>query len=224
MNKSIVILLIILCPFVSFAQETRDVVHLKNGELIYGLILEIIPGSTIKIQTTDGSIFIYDIDKVEKIVKEYKQESKMKKPLPSNEIKTGYKGFFSVYKGFGPLSMTELNTSHGVQKTPNLYFGGGIGLFSSDDSDIILLPTFNARFNFKQTNFTPFIDLKISHGISRAIGFHINPSIGYRLGGVGAAFNLSAGYVYQEGQYYWVNDDEDNDSVSIFYVGFGVEF
>jgi len=225
MKKHFSLLLVFnLLAICGFGQQLKDAVYLKNGELIYGSIVEIIPDSTIKIKTTDGSIFIYNMDEVEKILKEDKAKPKEKDSIPSDEIKKGYKGFFNVYKGFGSLSMTELSTFHGVQKTANLFFGGGIGLLSYGDSDIIFLPTFNTRFNFMKSKFTPFVDLKIAHGITKAIGFHINPSIGYRLGGVGAAFNISGGYLYQEGGNYWEEDGEDNDFVSIFYIGFGIEF
>ncbi len=47
-----------------------DVVYLKNGSVIKGLILEQIPNVTIKIQTKDGSVFVYKMDEIEKITKE----------------------------------------------------------------------------------------------------------------------------------------------------------
>jgi len=36
-----------------------DVVYLKNGSVITGSIIEQIPNETIKIQTRDGSVFVY---------------------------------------------------------------------------------------------------------------------------------------------------------------------
>jgi len=47
-----------------------DVVYLKNGSIIRGTILEQIPNVSIKIQTKDGSLFVYKMDDVEKITKE----------------------------------------------------------------------------------------------------------------------------------------------------------
>ena len=38
-------------------QQMEDVVHLKNGGLIRGTIIEQIPGESLKIQTRDGSVF-----------------------------------------------------------------------------------------------------------------------------------------------------------------------
>ncbi len=48
----------------------RDVVYLKNGSIIKGEIIEQIMGESVKIQTADGSIFIYKSAEVEKITKE----------------------------------------------------------------------------------------------------------------------------------------------------------
>jgi hypothetical protein len=47
-----------------------DVVYLKNGSVIRGMILEQTPNVSIKIQTKDGSIFVYKMEDVEKMTKE----------------------------------------------------------------------------------------------------------------------------------------------------------
>ena len=46
--------------------DTIDVVYLKNGSIIKGMVIETIPNETIKIETADGSIFVYPFDEVEK--------------------------------------------------------------------------------------------------------------------------------------------------------------
>ena len=48
----------------------KDVVHLKNGGVVKGLIIEQVPGQSIKIQTADGSIFVYQMKDIEKMTKE----------------------------------------------------------------------------------------------------------------------------------------------------------
>jgi hypothetical protein len=48
----------------------QDVVYLKNGSVIRGMIIEQIPNTSLKIQTKDGSVFNYRIDEVQKISKE----------------------------------------------------------------------------------------------------------------------------------------------------------
>jgi len=51
-------------------KEYQDVVYLKNGSIIRGMIIEQIPNKTLKIQTRDRSVFVYKYDEIEKITKE----------------------------------------------------------------------------------------------------------------------------------------------------------
>jgi hypothetical protein len=51
------------------AQKTNDVLYLKNGSIIYGKLMEIVK-DTYKMQTADGSIFIYKAEEVEKFANE----------------------------------------------------------------------------------------------------------------------------------------------------------
>jgi hypothetical protein len=49
--------------------KSEDIVYLKNGTIIHGVILELIPNQTLKIQTPDQSLFILKMEDVEKITK-----------------------------------------------------------------------------------------------------------------------------------------------------------
>lgn len=72
MTKKIFVLIAILFAGLSmYAQNnTQDVVYLKNGGILKGVIIEQVPGVSLKIQTADGSVFVYPIDEVEKMAKE----------------------------------------------------------------------------------------------------------------------------------------------------------
>ena len=59
----VIALTIIIIPL--SAQKTKDVLYLKNGSMIYGKLIEIVDDKY-KIQTSDGSIFIYKSNEVEK--------------------------------------------------------------------------------------------------------------------------------------------------------------
>ena len=52
-----------------FAHQVEDVVYLKNGEIVRGTIVEQILGESLEIQTQDGSVFVYSMDEITKIVK-----------------------------------------------------------------------------------------------------------------------------------------------------------
>ena len=60
-----------LCPVEMRSQNSEcDVIFLKNGSMIKGKIIEIIPEKSIKIEIVGGSIFTYPMSEIEKITKE----------------------------------------------------------------------------------------------------------------------------------------------------------
>lgn len=76
---------LILCVF-SFlsasAQDDReDVVYLKNGNIYRGVIVEQVPGQTLKVETLGGNVFTVQISDITKITKEHKV-------LPDNAVAT----------------------------------------------------------------------------------------------------------------------------------------
>ena len=71
MRKALLIVCAVVCSvFYVSAQQYEDVVYLKNGSIVRGVILEQVPGTSLKIQTVGGSQFVYSIADVEKIAKE----------------------------------------------------------------------------------------------------------------------------------------------------------
>ena len=71
MKRFLLVLTIVLSASFTFAQTSlQDVVYLKNGSIIRGDIIEMVPSETVKIMTADGCVFIYDFADVEKFTKE----------------------------------------------------------------------------------------------------------------------------------------------------------
>jgi hypothetical protein len=66
--------ILLACTFVfayfAYAQDLQDVVYLKNGSIVRGIIIEQIPNKTLKIKTADGSVFVYQMDDVARITRE----------------------------------------------------------------------------------------------------------------------------------------------------------
>lgn len=66
--------LFLLFSFAASAEESRraweDVVYLKNGSVIRGIIVEEVPGSSLTIMTSDGNRLPFNMDQVAKITKE----------------------------------------------------------------------------------------------------------------------------------------------------------
>ena len=54
----------------SYTQELQDVVYLKSGSIIRGIILEQIPNKSLKIKTADGSVFVYELKDVTRLTRE----------------------------------------------------------------------------------------------------------------------------------------------------------
>ena len=72
MNRNCIMMLCVgvLCLNISHAQNLlRDVVYLKNGSVINGTIIEIVPEQTLKMRTPDGSIFVVSVSDVDSISK-----------------------------------------------------------------------------------------------------------------------------------------------------------
>ena len=54
----------------AFAGQVEDVVHLNNGSTVRGMVVERILGESLKIQTQDGSVYLYAMEEIAKIVRE----------------------------------------------------------------------------------------------------------------------------------------------------------
>ena len=72
MPRYIVIVCVIVFAVASHAsaQHYEDVIYLKNGSIVRGVIIEQIPDDSVKIQIQGGSLFIFRMSEVLKIVKE----------------------------------------------------------------------------------------------------------------------------------------------------------
>ena len=92
--------MILLTSIYSTAQQQyNDVVYLKNGGKVIGVIVEQIPNVSIKIEMTNGSVMIFKMDEIEKITKEkvsppaqqtqeiqQPQKIEVKSPIPSTQF------------------------------------------------------------------------------------------------------------------------------------------
>src|SRR5690554_4991522 len=72
MKKIAFLLTALLLSVVIYAQQNNliDVVYLKNGSILRGIIIEQVPNESIKLQTADGNIYVYQTNEIEKITKE----------------------------------------------------------------------------------------------------------------------------------------------------------
>ncbi len=184
--------LLIAIASTTWAQTSgfKDIIHLKNGSIIKGKILEDIPGETMKIQTAGGNTFVYKYADIEKTAKERVRENvpavSDSEPATSyNEpawtdndtrpnsqtTRRGYHGMID----FGPQYASvdghnayggELSTTHGFQIFNCLFAGLGTGVsyYHVDDmseSNAIFIPLYTAvRYIPINGGFSPFIELR----------------------------------------------------------------
>ena len=112
-----IIILLLLCSAL-FSKEYIDVVHLKNGSIIKGIIIEQIPNKTIKIETSGGSIFVYQMDEVIKIVKEEKlvPTSNFSNHNPFKDKKlTSINPLGLVIGGISSLNLSQIQTGLSIK-------------------------------------------------------------------------------------------------------------
>lgn len=92
--------LLFLALFVSvfaFSQQSNlvDVVYLKNGSVVRGIIIEQVPNESITIETADRSIFVFQMDEITKIAK----ESRPVQRRTSNPVLDKRKSYIGVSAG-----------------------------------------------------------------------------------------------------------------------------
>ena len=122
MKRTILFLACLMGMTFAFAQSSlQDVVYLKNGSIIRGDIIEYTPNDTVKIMTTDGSVFVYDFAQVEKFAKEQSISTinknaysvEKKSPWISGFLSFCIPGLGQFYNGENRKGWVDLATSLG---------------------------------------------------------------------------------------------------------------
>lgn len=223
MKKSIFFVGFLLIASMAFSQNYQDVVYLKNGSIIKGIILEQIPDKSIKIKSGEN-LFVYQMDEIEKITKE-EVESKSKKSLLTgkSELKAGYQLNLELGVSIGNwTSNTSMiargNVVNGYRFNPYISTGLGIGLRAyeffqlingnSNSSTTTLLPVFaDVRINFLDRKVSPYsaTGLGYSYDLSdqmRGVGSFISQSFGATFKvSTKSSFNVGLCLEWQRGPY-----------------------
>ena len=122
MKRTILFFVCLMGMTFAFAQTSlQDVVYLKNGSIIRGDIIEMVPGETIKIMTSDGSVFVHDYADVQKFTKEQPVSTinknaysvEKKSPWLSGFLSFCIPGLGQFYNGENHKGWVDLGTSMG---------------------------------------------------------------------------------------------------------------
>jgi hypothetical protein len=220
-KKFLFFVFLFLCDFFSAHSQSNmeDVVYLKNGGVTRGIVLEIIPDKTIKIQTADQNIFVYNFDEVIKVVKEtLPAQTTISTPIveparvqietkpvssdttPIQMIIYKQEGFHNISK-FGPLGLSgySINIINGYQFNPYLLLGVGVGLDVHKGIGDVDLSFTNSATDY----FLPvYLDFRYHVSKSRAT-FFMFMDMGYSvyLGGAGRTAPVVNSNYYSYSEY-----------------------
>lgn len=189
-----------------------EVVYLKNGTVIRGLIIEFIPDQSIKIKTNDGNIFFHRIEEIEKITREPYNLEKI--TINNKQIKqSGFTNYIGVHLGM--INENSENFMFGLHNVSsylfNPYFSVGVGIGIEQYIEEVYFPLFlDIHTYFSHSIVSPFFSINLGRQIgSRNYkgGLMINPSFGVKAYfNAKMAIDLSLGYRFQgyeyENEYY----------------------
>lgn len=196
MKKFLFFVAACLFSFSLLAQNNmQDVVYLKNGSIIKGSIIEIIPDKHLKIEILGGSIFAYPMSEIEKCLKEpvaantaiinenvviekqiitdsnnsYLQKKNFQQE--NSNVKKGYFGGFEIGTGVtfndmaGPFRQ-KFSIINGFRFNPYFSLGAGIGI-RIYTGETALLPLFlHLRTRFLDKSASPYFSLDIGYSFN----------------------------------------------------------
>lgn len=164
MRKLLLVCLATLFSGAALAQNggMTDVIYLQNGSIIRGTIIEQIPGKSLKIETRDGNIFVYQMDEISKMTREQTQNRYgiANRTLRFQAKPKGYAGFVEAGYGFGVGRLSpdlsteyraanrfEIDIINGYQFNPYCFVGLGVGfnIFTNAEKKFNKHPRFYSR-------------------------------------------------------------------------------
>ena len=205
-------------------QHYHEIIYLKNGTVVKGIILEHLPDQSIKVKTDDQKEpVLYKQEEVDHIVKEF-YDIKRK----------GYVNITELAFAVGSSDVSYgISTVNGFLIKPHFSVGVGVALDNYVNAGMLLPVYADARLTFHDKRFTPFLygDLGYSFGIfSRDLnqlqgGLFFNPGIGIKSYiSKKTALILSGGARVQQVQYNVADPVTSNiESVNTFYTMFVVK-
>ncbi len=204
--------------------RTEDVVYLKNGGMVRGQIVVLIPDSTLRIRILGGTEFVFKWNEIEKIAKEeaawqeIQKQQKMSAPRRTGPVKYKSSGLmisteFGLFAGPGGLysSATIFSVAGIANRVISPHFMPGIGIsFDRYVYNGTLVPVFfDLRGDFKkEKKLTGFYFSQCGYGFAF---LNNNPTITKYEGGLmahtglglrlytrtKAAYSMSFGYRFQ---------------------------
>lgn len=232
----------------------EDVVYLKNGSIIRGVIVEQVPNQSLKIQTVDRSLFVFKFDEIEKISKDYISSSK-NKALNNEGDEKNYRLIHWAESNYCPgvdifkLENTTVSnignfsygfsSIHGFKLNENIALGLGLGIDKNDYATLLPI-SIDGRIALSREKISPTLSAKLGYSIGlneNEGGLIFNPKVGLRISlnsNLSYIFNIGykwqsieytkESYVYAGGGYYYYVAWPDKYKVQLKFVTISTGF
>ena len=187
----------------AFSQINRETVYLKNGSVVKGTVVGIVPNQSVTMTNENGDASVYNLTDVEKITRDRISvvDNDASESVYTNHEK-GYKFILSFDFMAGEMSGLKWTTIHGVQLNNRIFLGLGVGLITSDDYDFHMsIPAFaDFRFDFLENKITPFVEVRAGYDVALEgnSGFYGDFAFGCRF----RRFSVSTGVETLRGEIY----------------------
>lgn len=204
MKKIFISILLISLSLSTFSQSNyRDIVHLKNGSVIKGIIIEQVPNKQIKIETADGSVFVYNMNEIEKMSKEKVMEQPYRGKNSDENFTTATSKGSVVLSGSSNLSFSSVSPDEG-----------------DSENQFVIKTSFG---NFVTDNFAVGATLNYEDYES-ASSFLLGPTLRYYFGTSNIKPFIQGEYLFGNIKYDDYYDDDEKFDVNAFAIGGGAAF
>ena len=150
-----------------------EVIYLKNGSVIRGVIIEIVPNTSYKIKTADNSVFVFEEKEIIKIAREFSENSSNSKSNKTslNKINTTMEAGYGAKSGQYGLNVINVNALINYQLKEHISVSGGIGMRRFEEAEITMIPVFvDGKISMPNKDISPYLGL--------AVGYSLNVSNG----------------------------------------------
>ncbi len=160
MRIYLLLLAVLFSLTLSAQRGKKDVVYLKNGSVIKGIIVFQDPGKQIKLKTKDNNVWVFKNDEIDSITR------------PSPAVIPFRQGYFNLTE-IGVLAGNSSNATRAPFTLTNInswYFakgfstGIGVGLELSNETYLPVVADF--RYYFQNKRPLPFISLQAGYSIA----------------------------------------------------------
>jgi hypothetical protein len=186
----------------------KEVVYLKNGSIVKGIITEWVPNESISIQTADNSIFVFKINEIEKVKREITptddKKAMAKSPVKVSAYESNIALGYGTASGKYGLEVVCFNWVYGKNIHKKHFVGVGTGIRHFDQIDMTMVPILvDWRYRIDEGDISPYIrlstgySLNVSNGLDNS-GFLVDPRIGFDFRLNNTILNIDFGYQTQQ--------------------------